>query len=287
MAAVSRSNGRVDASAPLGGLLGRREARRREGLPPGLKPTIVAPEVMVPETFEIEVVRSELLAPSVRRLVFTRTDGRPLVFKAGQWLNLVLPLPGGDIRRAYSIASAPNAGPRFELAVTEVTGGPGSTYLASLSCGAKLRAIGPQGFFTREPLDAAPGLLVATGTGVTPIFSMMQDATAAGSKTPLWLLLGVRRTADLLYRAELEALAAKNPAISLHFTLSQGEPEWTGRRGYVQSHIPELWEKLGSLGCGEPHLYVCGLERMVSAVRNLVRKEMGVPRERVHSERYD
>ena len=103
----------------------------------------------------------------------------------------------------------------------------------------------------------------------------------------MWLLLGVRRTADLLYRAELEALAASSPAIHLHFTLSQGESEWTGRRGYVQTHVPELWENLRRLERGEPHLYVCGLERMVSAVRQLVRKEMGVPRERVHSERYD
>ena len=242
---------------------------------------------MVPETFEIEVVTSEMLAPSVRRLVFTRTDGRPLLFKAGQWVNLVLPLPTGEIRRAYSIASAPNETPRFELAVTEVTGGPGSTYLSTLTPGAKLRAIGPQGFFTREPLDASPALFVATGTGVTPLYSMLQNATAAGSTTPLWLLLGVRHASDLLYRAALEALAAANPAVELHFTLSQGEAEWTGRRGYVQTHIPELLEKLGAKGRGEPHVYVCGLERMVSAVRNLVRKEMGLPRERVHSERYD
>jgi ferredoxin-NADP reductase len=55
----------------------------------------------------------------------------------------------------------------------------------------------------------------------------------------------------------------------------------------VQSHVPELWDEMRRLERGEPHLYVCGLERMVSAVRHLVRKEMGVPRERVHSERYD
>jgi CDP-4-dehydro-6-deoxyglucose reductase, E3 len=110
---------------------------------------------------------------------------------------------------------------------------------------------------------------------------------AAGSTVPIWLLLGVRRTTDLLYRAELEALAASSPAVALHFTLSQGEPDWPGRRGYVQTHVPELWEALRQKQRGEPHLYVCGLERMVSAVRQLVRKEMGVPRERVHSERYD
>jgi ferredoxin-NADP reductase len=242
---------------------------------------------MVPETFEIELVSSSLLAPSVRRLVFARADGRELVFDAGQWLNLVLPVGSGEIRRAYSIASPPNGSPRFELAVTEVTGGPGSGYLAALAAGAKLRAIGPQGFFTRAPLDPAPALMVATGTGVTPIYSMMQTAAAAGSTTPTWLLLGVRREADLLYRAELEALAASDPAIKVHFTLSQGAPDWTARRGYVQSHVPELYDAMRRLDCGEPHIYVCGLERMVSAVRHLARKEMGLPRERVHSERYD
>ncbi|HMI87366.1 MAG TPA: FAD-dependent oxidoreductase [Polyangiaceae bacterium] len=242
---------------------------------------------MVPETFDVELISNSSLAPSVRRLVFARADERELVFDAGQWLNLVLPLPSGEIRRAYSIASPPNGSPRFELAVTEVTGGPGSGYLASLAPGAKVRAVGPQGFFTRAPLDPAPALMVATGTGVTPFYSMMQTAVAAGSTAPIWLLLGVRREADLLYRTELEALAAASPTVRVHFTLSQGAPEWIGRRGYVQSHVPELYDAMRRLESGEPHIYVCGLERMVSAVRHLARKEMGFPRERVHSERYD
>jgi CDP-4-dehydro-6-deoxyglucose reductase, E3 len=242
---------------------------------------------MVAETFEIELVSSSVLAPSVRRLLFERTDGRSLDFQAGQWLNLVLPLSSGEIRRAYSIASPPNGTSRFEIAVTEVTDGPGSGYLAALGPGAKIRAIGPQGFFTREPLDPAPALMVATGTGVTPIYSMMQAAVLAGSPAPIWLLLGVRREADLLYRAELETLAASRGNLRVIYTLSQGAPDWSGRRGYVQSHVPELFDAIRRLERGEPHIYVCGLERMVSAVRHLVRKEMGIPRERVHSERYD
>jgi ferredoxin-NADP reductase len=199
----------------------------------------------------------------------------------------VLPLPDEEIRRAYSIASAPSGTPRFELAVTEVTGGPGSGYLCGLGPGARLHAVGPQGFFTRSAHDPNPALFVATGTGVTPIRSMINAALAAGSTAPMWLLLGVRHPEDLLYRAELEALASSHPNVRLFFTLSQGGPEWSRRRGYVQTHIPELWAELTSSSRGEPHLYVCGLERMITAVRQLVRKEMGVPRERVHSERYD
>ena len=242
---------------------------------------------MPPETFDIEIQSIDTLAPSVKSFVFERTDGRTLAFEPGQWLNLVLPTPTGEIRRAYSIASAPDGTPRFELAVTEVTGGPGSGYLCGLGPGARLRAIGPQGFFTRSATDTNPSLLVATGTGVTPLRSMMRAALAAGTPTPLWLLLGVRHVDDILYRTELEALALSHPQVRVDITLSQGGPEWSGRRGYVQKHIPELWAALSSSNQGEPHVFVCGLERMITAVRQLVRKEMGIPRERVHTERYD
>ena len=51
--------------------------------------------------------------------------------------------------------------------------------------------------------------------------------------------------------------------------------------------MKELWDELGGLGLGPQHAYICGLQKMVGAVRELLRKEMGVPREQVHAERYD
>lgn len=241
----------------------------------------------IPEIFETRVETSYDLAPSVRGLVLSRADGEPLAFEPGQWVNLVLPLPTGEIRRAYSIASPPFGTPRFELAVTRVTNGPGSGYLCDLQPGSTLRAIGPQGFFTRKPEETAPALFIATGTGVTPLRSMLRAAATADSTVPLWLLFGVRREEDLLYREELEELARNHPNIEVYFTLSQPDASWSGRRGYVQLHVPELLDKLAAQGHGEPHVYVCGLEKMVKSVRNLTRKELGLPRERVHSERYD
>jgi hypothetical protein len=59
------------------------------------------------------------------------------------------------------------------------------------------------------------------------------------------------------------------------------------RRGYVQAHVRELWDKLAASSGATPHAYVCGLQRMVGSVRDLLRKEMGLAREQVHSERYD
>ncbi|EYF07018.1 Flavodoxin reductases (ferredoxin-NADPH reductases) family 1 [Chondromyces apiculatus DSM 436] len=224
----------------------------------------------------------------MREMIFERVDGAPFLFDAGQWVNLVLPLPEGDVRRAYSIASAPSSTPRFELAVTRVSGGPGSEYLHGLEVGAAVHAIGPHGLFTRAPLDPAPALFIATGTGITPLRSMLHAALQAGSEAPMWILFGARFEEDILYRQEFTELSRGSDRIRYDVTLSQGAASWSGRRGYVQEHVPGLLEELSARSPGAPpHLYICGLERMVSAVRQLARGTLGVDRKRVHVERYD
>jgi ferredoxin-NADP reductase len=237
---------------------------------------------MLPPTFVSTLVSARALSPAVRELTFERDDGAPFAFEAGQWVNLLLP---DEMKRSYSIASPPSGTSRFEIAVTHVQGGPGSTYLHALAPGAKLSVMGPQGFFTRAA--RTPSLFVATGTGVTPIRSMLHAAIAQGDDSPLWLLFGVRHEEDILFREELEGLAEAHPNVRVIFSLSQPPPPWTGRRGYVQTHVKELWQEMEALGKGAPHLYACGLLRMVGSVRDLLRKDMNVARQQVHTERYD
>jgi len=244
----------------------------------------------LPPHFEARLASARALTPGVRELTFERVDGRPMEFEPGQWVNMILPVTVGDasdIKRSYSIASPPDGTPRFAVAVTRVQGGPGSSWLHAVEPGTVLGFIGPQGFFTRAGASEAPALMVATGTGVTPMRSMLLAARAAGSRTPAWLLLGVRREADLLYGEELAGLAAEHGFVRFEATLSQGGEGWTGRRGYVQTHVRGLWEELAAGGGPLVHVYVCGLERMVGSVRELLRKEMGLARQQVHSERYD
>ena len=245
------------------------------------------------QPFDARLVAANRLTPSVRELVFERADSAPFQFDPGQWVNLVLPLPEGEIKRAYSIASAPSAGsPRFELAVTHVEGGPGSQYLHRMREGDSLRAIGPQGLFTRGKDTIVPSLFIATGTGVTPFRSMIQAALKAGETAPLWLLFGARYEEDILYGDELKRWAAEHPHFRYAITLSRASSGWTGRRGYVQHHASELVRELRALGgeggAGvEPHAYICGLDRMVSAAKDLLRNELALPRKHVHTERYD
>jgi ferredoxin-NADP reductase len=244
----------------------------------------------LPPSFDARLIATRPLAPTVRELLFERVDGAPMTFEPGQWVNALLPLGGSDLpetKRSYSIASAPDGSPRFELAITRVQNGAGSGWLHAMAEGSVLRFSGPQGFFTRSAGAPAPSLFVATGTGVTPLRSMLRASLSAGASALTWVLLGVRHADDVLYDAELRAIAAVHPFVRFEPTLSQPPQDWHGRTGYVQTHVRALWAELSAAAGEEPHAYVCGLQRMVGSVRDLLRKDMGVARERVHSERYD
>jgi CDP-4-dehydro-6-deoxyglucose reductase, E3 len=240
------------------------------------------------ETFSVRLVRGRLVTPRVRELVFERVDEKPFLFKAGQWVSLRFPLVDErqrPVRRSYSVASVPDGSGRFELIVTKVEGGPGSTWLHEAKEGATIEAKGPQGtfLFSAEP---APSLLIATGTGIAPFRGMVRQALDAGGSEPLWVLFGVRSLADALYREEFEALAKVEPRVRFELTLSRGEASWTGRRGYVQAHVEELWAALSGAGRG-PQAYVCGVKKMLTEVREVLRVKLGVERQRVHLESYD
>jgi len=253
-----------------------------------------------PPTFSVRLQRARALSPTVRELTFERSDGELLAFQAGQWMNFVLPIAerdagraGTDMRRAYSIASAPQqpglSPSAFQIAVTRVADGPGSVYLHAIAEGTELTVIGPQCFFTRPRYAAHPSLFIGTGTGITPLRSMIRDALAHKSASPMALVFGVRTEEDRIYADELAELAREHANFRLEVTLSQPRTgaAWNGRTGYVQAHVTELWEALKAEGAEPPHAYICGLERMVSAVRELLRGPLGAERKQVHSERYD
>lgn len=229
---------------------------------------------------KVVLITNEALSPTVCLLRFRSDDGAPFTHAAGQWLNLRLPEDAADERRAYSIASMPQ-GDTFELAVTHVQDGRLSPRLHTLRPGDEAFADGPYGFFTRDHPEA-PALFVATGSGLAPIHAMLQSAFATGpSAVPLTLLFGCRSQADILWQPELQGWAAEQPNFELHVTLSRPAAGWTGRTGYVQSHLAALIAQRPVA-----HAYVCGLSHMVQAVRGTL-KPLGLGRGTVHTERYD
>ncbi len=241
----------------------------------------------------ITLVSRTRVTPSVHHLVFRTSDGSPFDYLAGQWVKLFL---REGLSRDYSIASAPSEDAsrdegRFELLITHVEGGEGSRLLCTMEPGATLDMLGPNGLFVREERHAhLPSIFIATGTGLAPLRAMIQEASRSPKQAPMRLLFGCRTPEEILCEREFEellvSLAGKNMSLASDFqfriTLSRPEPSWTGHRGYVQTHLREISE-----GLEGAHFYICGLRKMVDAVRVVLKEELGVDRTRIHSERYD
>lgn len=232
---------------------------------------------MSPRRARLVLVEASDLSPSVRRLVLEAVDG-PFCWTPGQYVQLRAP-DDPNLELPLSIASAidPSRPGRFELAVVRSSN---TEALLALEPGAELDARGPVGSFTRTA-DARPALLIGAGTGVAPLRAMIQQEFGSVGPAPLLLLFGCRSEADILWREEFEALAARSPRFRFEPTLSRAGAGWTGRRGRVQVHLVELGGQLGAF-----EAYVCGHDAMVKDCVLLLQRELAVPPESIFVEEY-
>jgi ferredoxin-NADP reductase len=219
------------------------------------------------------------IAPRVRHFVFEAPELQRLDFIPGQFVSLTDLVEGRAITRAYSIASAPGEGNRFELCLNRVDGGAFTPHLFELAPGDVVDMPPPLGtFMLRQPLRES--LLVATGTGIAPFRSMLKAELKSDSPA-FTLLFGVRHESHLLYRQEFEGMARRFPQFRFWPTLTQPGPSWSGRTGRVQAHLAEA---IG--GRSDIDIYLCGLRPMVDDVRQIL-KGMGFDRKQIRYEKYD
>jgi ferredoxin-NADP reductase len=219
------------------------------------------------------------IAPGVRHFVFEAPQLERLEFMPGQFVSLTDSVDSKNITRAYSIASAPGNGNRFELCLNRVDDGAFSPHLFDLSAGDVVNMQPPLGTFTlRQPLRDS--LLVATGTGIAPFRSMLKAALTPDSPA-FTLLFGVRHESHLLYRNEFDEMAGQYPQFHFWPTLTQPGQDWGGRMGRVQAHLAEA---IG--GRSDIDIYLCGLQPMVDDVRQIL-KSMGFDRKQIRYEKYD
>jgi ferredoxin-NADP reductase len=236
------------------------------------------------QTLRASLVRSTSLSEFTRHFEFEVMDVPRLAFVPGQWLSLKASTPDGEeITRAYSIASPPSDDARFAFCLNRVENGFMSNHLFGLSEGAEVSFQGPFGnFILRPPLRDT--VFIATGTGIAPYRSMLHWLLADPTRHQgrrFWLLFGVRSEQDIYYREEFERLAAEHANFEFLPTLSRGGPQWSGLSGYVQQHLPGIvGDRL------DMHAYICGLDKMVSANRELL-KSLGWDRKQILYEKYD
>src|SRR5262249_39379907 len=145
---------------------------------------------------------------TARTLVFEVPDWPGHV--AGQHVDVrVTASDGYSAARQYSIASAPNSERRVELTVERLPDGEVSPYLTQeVAVGDRLELRGPVGgWFIWHTQQTEPIQLIAGGSGIVPLMSMIRSRASAGSNAPFRLLYSVREPEAVFYRDELRTLS--------------------------------------------------------------------------------
>lgn len=229
----------------------------------------------------VQAIRPEV--PGVATLVL-RVAGWPS-HRAGQHVDLRLTAEDGyQAQRSYSIASAPD-GEAVELTVEQVPDGEVSTFLLEdARIGDRLELRGPiGGYFVWEPGDPSPTLLVAGGSGVVPLMAMLRARERRGDGALVRLLYSARSVDALIYREELDRLAACDNGPTVTYALTRKQPEgWTGE---VRRIDRAMLAARGFAADVTPRAYVCGPTPLVEQVAtDLV--ALGYDPARVRTERF-
>lgn len=206
--------------------------------------------------------------------------------RAGQHYDIRLTAEDGyQTQRSYSIASEPERDGEVDITVERINDGEVSTYLHDvLIPGDRIEVRGPiGGYFVWEAPMTEPLLLIAGGSGVVPLMSMIRHRAAAGAKNPTSLLYSCRNFEEIIYYNELEKLRATNNGLNIFHTLTRARPpEWKGYTRRIDQHmLREVVQPLGK----NVKVYICGPTLLVESAANTLVK-IGVASSQIKTERF-
>ncbi len=172
--------------------------------------------------------------------VLIHADGQPLPYAPGQFLTFLLEINGHEIRRSYSMSSAPGVDAWPAVTVRRLVNGSVSRYWHdTVAVGTVLHALPPAGRFTLEASDGQPRdvVLVGAGSGITPLFSMLKNLLTYELQSQVTLLYASRRERSIIFQEALEEWQKRFPdRLKLIHVLSQPTDNWTGIRGRINNY---------------------------------------------------
>jgi propane monooxygenase reductase component len=191
-----------------------------------------------------------------------------------------------DITRAYSMANPPGGGTRLQFIIKKYPLGAFSALLdGGLKVGDRMIAKGPYGTCFRREERPGPMILIGGGSGMSPLWSILNDHINSGEQRPVRFFYGARAVKDLFYRDEVAALGAKLADFRFIPALSDADPEdnWQGESGMIHEVVARTLreEKLA----GEMDAYSCGPPLMIDAVLPVLQMA-GIAPDRIHFDKF-
>ncbi|QDV04578.1 NADH oxidoreductase hcr [Planctomycetes bacterium Poly30] len=208
----------------------------------------------------------------------------PFLFEPGQFVGLVLEVDGQRVVRWCGISSSPSRPLLLDVTVQRAPGETDATWPpGQLRIGDRVETRAPAGEFSLFRYPSEKVLLLAGGSGMVPLMSMLRWIVDVSAPVDVVVLYSARTTEDVIFARELESIAARFPRVAITVTTtSQRMPThgWLGLRGRIdrpklEAAVPDLAER---------EAYVCGSVPFVTAMGEHL-LELGLPEERLHQQR--
>jgi propane monooxygenase reductase subunit len=209
---------------------------------------------------------------------------RPMKFWAGQYADLTL--EASKVTRSFSMANPPAGETRMSFIIKKYPNGAFSSLLdGDLKIGARMGAKGPYGTCSRREGRAGPMILVGGGSGMSPLWSILNDQAKSGEKRPVRFFYGARTKADLFMLDEIAAVGAEIGDFEFIPALSHGEANdgWTGETGLINEVLKKRLAKDRLDASADA--YACGPAPMIDAVLPVLQMG-GVEMERIYYDKF-
>ena len=230
------------------------------------------------------VIENRQVANGSMWIKLEATDELPAPFEPGHVLGLGLKYDQGTMRHAYTVSRSDPGSRRFEHLYRVIPDGRMTPHLAALPIGASISFHGPFHTPIQKEIRAAAEriVLIATGTGIGPVFGYAEKALSEGESRPMTLYAGFHVESDMCLVGELEALAREHSNFSWQFTVSHPSELWRGLTGRVTDCVPARIHNEELEVC---HFHLVGNGEMVHVMRKALH-HAGVSPERVSIETY-
>ncbi|HTF18410.1 MAG TPA: ferredoxin--NADP reductase [Chryseolinea sp.] len=223
-------------------------------------------------------------------IVFEQPAGGKINYKSGQFLTLIAPVNGKEVRRAYSLCSSPYLDQDLAVTVKRVDQGLMSNWLPdNLAKGSVLKIMEPMGQFT-SPYEASHKrhvIMFAGGSGITPLMSIIKSLLTQEPNSICSLIYCNRDEHSIIFRQALENLQTKDEGrLHVIHILDNAPMNWQGMSGLLNHEmLTKLFERIPDWGIAKTTYLMCGPEGMMKNVESLLRVR-NIPMDKVFKESF-
>lgn len=208
-------------------------------------------------------------------------------FKPGQFLTLKKDIDGNDIRRSYSLCSAPNSG-QHKVVVKQIPNGIFSTFANNtVKIGDQIEVGAPTGnfFLNSNDSNSKNYTLIAAGSGITPIISIIKTILTEETSSKVNLFYGNKAPELTIFKQELDNLISQySNRLNIHFIYSQTKGESKFHTGRLEGRkLKKLFRKFAPASSTD-EVFICGPQEMTTTIKDLLENKFDFNPTNIHFE---